>query len=362
MPWYKAGTVSVAQNSSTVTGAGTSFIANSRVGDAFRGPDGGWYEVTNIASDTALSIAPNYQGANNSSGVYALAPMQGYVKQSADALRSLVNQFGGVLAVLGTDPTLVGVRSALNLADTGGLLEGTNKYYTDARVRGAVLTGLVTTDPSIVLATDALLGALGKLQAQATAAANAISSAVTAISGKAAKGANNDITELNALSKVLTVGQGGTGASSLAAFLTSLKTVGAYSKDSILGTVSQSSGVPTGAVIERGSSSSGDYVKFADGTLICTLNYDGSSMGITSAVGSFFQAGQEITWTYPAAFVSGSTPICMTSVNRNDGTVILGTYNRIVGNASMQWRLWSATSFAAGNVKNVQILAIGRWF
>jgi hypothetical protein len=26
------------------------------VGDAFLGPDGRWYEVTNIASDTALSI------------------------------------------------------------------------------------------------------------------------------------------------------------------------------------------------------------------------------------------------------------------------------------------------------------------
>ncbi|WP_260688069.1 hypothetical protein [Pseudomonas sp. AO-1] len=102
MPWYKAGTVSVVQNSNAVIGTGTAFIANSRVGDAFRGPDGGWYEVTNIASDTALSISPNYQGATNNAGIYALAPMQGYVKDSADALRALVNQFGSKLAALGT--------------------------------------------------------------------------------------------------------------------------------------------------------------------------------------------------------------------------------------------------------------------
>jgi len=102
MPWYKSGTVSVTQNSNAVIGVGTAFIANSRVGDAFRGPDGGWYEVTNIASDTALSIAPNYLGATNTSGTYALAPMQGYVKDSADALRALVNQFGSKLAALGT--------------------------------------------------------------------------------------------------------------------------------------------------------------------------------------------------------------------------------------------------------------------
>ena len=87
MPWYKAGTVSVTLNSNAVIGTGTAFIANSRVGDGFRGPDGGWYEVTNIASDTAMSISPNYQGATNTAGGYALAPLQGYVKDSADADR-----------------------------------------------------------------------------------------------------------------------------------------------------------------------------------------------------------------------------------------------------------------------------------
>ena len=102
MPWYKSGTVSVTQNSNAVIGTGTAFIANSRVGDAFRGPDGGWYEVTNIASDTAMSISPNYQGVTNAAGIYALAPMQGYVKDSADALRAFVNLYGPKLAALGT--------------------------------------------------------------------------------------------------------------------------------------------------------------------------------------------------------------------------------------------------------------------
>jgi hypothetical protein len=102
MPWYKAGTVSVVQNSNAVIGTNTAFIANSRVGDAFLGPDGRWYEVTNIASNTAISISPNYLGSNTSAGTYALAPMQGYVKDSADALRALVNQFGSKLAALGT--------------------------------------------------------------------------------------------------------------------------------------------------------------------------------------------------------------------------------------------------------------------
>jgi hypothetical protein len=171
MPWYKAGTVSVVQNSNAVIGTNTAFIANSRVGDAFRGPDGGWYEVTNIASDTAMSIAPNYQGATNSAGTYALAPMQGYVKDSADALRALVNQFGGVLGVLGDTPTQEGVRTALGLTNTDGLSEGaTNLYFSASRAVASVLTGFVTSTGMSVVATDSVVVAAGKLQAQVSAA------------------------------------------------------------------------------------------------------------------------------------------------------------------------------------------------
>ena len=88
MTWYKTGTVNVTNNSNAVIGTGTAFISNSRIGDAFRGPDGNWYEVINIASDTAMSILPVYQGSSDGSGSYAIAPMQGYVKDSADALRA----------------------------------------------------------------------------------------------------------------------------------------------------------------------------------------------------------------------------------------------------------------------------------
>lgn len=165
MPWYKTGTVSVTQNSNAIIGAGTAFIANSRVGDAFRGPDGGWYEITNIASDTAMAIDPPYQGATNASGVYALAPMQGYVKDSADALRALVNQFGGVLAVLGEDPTLAGVRTALNLTNADGMPQGeTNKYLTNSGVIGSVLTGLDPGASGYVVATDSVVAAFSKLK------------------------------------------------------------------------------------------------------------------------------------------------------------------------------------------------------
>ncbi|MFV2950298.1 phage tail protein, partial [Pseudomonas japonica] len=77
MPWYRAGTVTATAGQTTITGAGTSFAANARVGDALQGPDGRWYEVTNIASATVMSILPAYQGATVAGGSYGLAPMQG---------------------------------------------------------------------------------------------------------------------------------------------------------------------------------------------------------------------------------------------------------------------------------------------
>jgi hypothetical protein len=75
------------------------------VGDAFIGPDGGQYEVTNIASDTAMSISPNYRSATVGVGAYALMPVQGYTKDLADQARAMIQQWGGTLAGLGSVST-----------------------------------------------------------------------------------------------------------------------------------------------------------------------------------------------------------------------------------------------------------------
>ena len=48
-------------------------------------------------------------------GSYGLAPMQGYVKESADRLRQFTEQFGGVLAIFGSASTPDGARTALGL-------------------------------------------------------------------------------------------------------------------------------------------------------------------------------------------------------------------------------------------------------
>lgn len=97
MAWYKTGTVSVQNGETSVTGVSTKFASNTRVGDGFRGPDGEWYEIVNIASETVLGIYPAYQGPTiSTSPNYMVAPLQGYNKESADRLREITNSFRDV--------------------------------------------------------------------------------------------------------------------------------------------------------------------------------------------------------------------------------------------------------------------------
>ncbi len=82
-----------------------------------------------------------------------------------------------------------------------------NKYWTLARTLGSVLTGLVTTNPAVIAATDTIIVAFGKLQRQ-------ISDLADSLVNKANKGANSDITSLSGLATPLSVAQGGTGSAS----------------------------------------------------------------------------------------------------------------------------------------------------
>ncbi|MCX5470465.1 hypothetical protein OSH04_01915 [Alcaligenes sp. A-TC2] len=98
MAWYDTGVVKVTINSATVTGTGTKWLAGARQGEAFVAPDGRLYEVLNIASDTSLTLTKPYIGATATAQKYALAPMQGYVKELADRVAELLP----VLSEIGT--------------------------------------------------------------------------------------------------------------------------------------------------------------------------------------------------------------------------------------------------------------------
>lgn len=63
-----------------------------------------------------------------------------------------------------------------------------------------------------------------------------------------------------------------------------------YNQASIIGTVSQTGGLPTGKLIEKGSSANGYYRRFACGFQECWITKAAS-------------AGAAVTWTFPSVFL-----------------------------------------------------------
>ena len=125
-----------------------------------------------------------------------------------------------------------------------------------------------------------------------------------------------------------------------------------YGPGNLLGAVSQSGGTPTGAVIERGASADGEYVRFADGTQICTTSPAG--VGCIGNAGALFASATQ-TWTYPVPFVSGSTPAVSGSGGATGRFLSLGAAT----DSQADWQVLSTISDTTAIAP--ALVAIGRW-
>lgn len=119
-----------------------------------------------------------------------------------------------------------------------------------------------------------------------------------------------------------------------------------FGQTSLLGGVAQSGGIPTGAVIETGSNANGNYIRWADGTQICTET-------------SVTVAGGDTTWVFPAAFASttrlvtfgaGRTSTNASFVSFRPPTVTSVAHNHWANNGTRLSGL------------GIALCAIGRWF
>lgn len=122
----------------------------------------------------------------------------------------------------------------------------------------------------------------------------------------------------------------------------------------VVGTVAQVGGIPTGQVVERGSNANGTYVRFADGTQICT----GSVLytnDVTNATGSLFMSASQ-DFSLPAAFTSVSAR-CAYSPSFG-GTWLTGESG--VGAGAIRIRAMRAASTTTDFT--VEYFVIGRWF
>ena len=129
-----------------------------------------------------------------------------------------------------------------------------------------------------------------------------------------------------------------------------------FNKTNILGTVSQSGGIPTGAVIERGSNENGEYTKFADGTMICLQNKI-IQMAINTAYGSLYTG--TATEVFPVQFSqvpSVSAPYMKWGTSGSWGGV-----DQNISTHSVTLRVYDVSALPIGDTR-IAYIAIGRWY
>ena len=133
-----------------------------------------------------------------------------------------------------------------------------------------------------------------------------------------------------------------------------------YGRDSIIGTVSETAGVPTGAIIESGSNANGEYTKFADGTLICRLPSQPTTFLNTSNL--------KVDWSYPVPFLT--PPEVLPSIDLEEFSSTFRNikplvYARSIGNISCDVGFASDSEFTSGVESlgdDISAVAIGRWY
>lgn len=187
MAWYKAGNVTVTNGSTAVTGTGTRFASNARVGDSFRGPDGYFYEIINIASETTFGIAPAYQGASVANSTnYVIAPIQGYVKESADRLRLLTDGLDDISADVEAADASAQAAAASEAAAAASEIAAKTSETNSKTSETNSKTSETNAKASETAADASKTAAAGSQTAAATSATNANTSATNASNSAAA--------------------------------------------------------------------------------------------------------------------------------------------------------------------------------
>lgn len=379
MGWYKTGTVSVTNGSATVTGSGTDFVANVKPGEEFRLQGGSiGYEVASVVSATELTLAEGYLGSAGSAEAYVIVPVRGFYREALDALSDAVNQWSGYVSGVLAGKFGAGTVAAPAIARDTDVNTGLYWPAADevalaaggaqrlvAKDTGVEVTGLLSGTAVQSTPTDTTVGRLmpvgafglgaempqfvGDVDDQTLrtgfyfvgAAATGTKPAGTAFGhmmvGHAAAGDRVHQTwvreSANGFRRWERYAVNGVWSAWAEVF----------HAGSVVGTVSEAGGVPTGAVIERGENANGNYTRFADGTQICEALILSSDTADT-------------TWTFPAAF---SAPPSVNVTAHASGARSTNVSSVVA--ASAGFGLWSGNG-ATRVVNNASLIAVGRWF
>lgn len=106
---------------------------------------------------------------------------------------------------------------------------------------------------------------------------------------------------------------------------------------------------------ERGSDANGEYVRFSDGTQICTFAHSDPSGALTTAFMGGFRSSTQV-WSFPMAFaaqpVVTATPTASTA---------FGAMTMAISSSGYTFAYTAVTSQVAA-ARSASLIAVGRWF
>ena len=111
------------------------------------------------------------------------------------------------------------------------------------------------------------------------------------------------------------------------------------------------------SIIESGSNANGNYVKYADGTMICYLNTTVTDQAINNAYGSMYQGSRR--WNFPQQFIDTNIACSCGQFQWGTGASWGTVVNADKNGADL--RGFDLFSRATGTETKIQATAIGRW-
>lgn len=127
-----------------------------------------------------------------------------------------------------------------------------------------------------------------------------------------------------------------------------------------VGTVSESGGIHTGALMEY-TTPGGDYKrKYADGIMEQWGVIDDTAGNWSTASGALFRRSAALTKTFDETF--DNVPTVVVTASRGDTTICTGVNLEGYGASDIDLVPWTSVAVANGNAKYIHWHALGRWY
>lgn len=384
VPIYNIGTATLTAGSATMTGQGTLWLGNVREGDQVIGYAGGTAIVGAVNSNTQITLTRPWRGAAQAAAVYEIVYTSDDV--FAQALGRQVLQKISGSALMGLTDAVAAPRKGIRFDATSAasLFDMSDKAVSllgeadEAAMRGFLQVAKkqadvldATTGAGLIVGAFGLGGANGLQGAGADIAALSVTQIINAADVSPAgwdASLGSYPMGMHWQRSSAVQAQFAIGFSGEAGFRSKVDATAwqawrkLFHNRNVVGTVAQSAGVPTGAIIERGSNANGDYTRWADGTQICTGSFSSGSGAWTAGT---YASERQVPGSvaFPAAF--SNNPVVQ--ARNNDGQLkSTGAYVAyLAATATAMTNIWLVSPVQTGPLTAATTIiyeAYGRWF